>query len=106
VRRLDRTVALVVVLFALAVAIESFARPLSWILAGVAGLLALSVATRAVGASGVTTGTDLGDVPDHKREALRRMTRGRDWHRKAPDAPDEPVDQIWARERARRRERA
>jgi hypothetical protein len=38
----------------------------------------------------------------HKRIALRRLSAGRDWDRKAPDHADEPADLIWARERERR----
>jgi hypothetical protein len=33
---------------------------------------------------------------------LRRVSPGRNWDRRAPDAPDEPADVVWERERRRR----
>jgi hypothetical protein len=39
---------------------------------------------------------------ERRRKALRRLSRDRDWDRRAPDAADEPAEAIWARERERR----
>jgi hypothetical protein len=41
-------------------------------------------------------------VAERRRSALARLKGERDWDRRCPDAPDEPVDEIWARERRRR----
>jgi hypothetical protein len=42
------------------------------------------------------------DLSSRKSAALRRLSPGRDWDRKAPDFADEPADAIWRRERERR----
>jgi hypothetical protein len=48
---------------------------------------------------------DAGEPAGRKVEVLsRHLKRGRPtWERTPPDAPDEPADAIWARERERRR---
>jgi hypothetical protein len=47
---------------------------------------------------------DIDVAAERKREALRRRFRGGRpvWERTPPDAPDEPADRIWERERRRR----
>ena len=42
------------------------------------------------------------ELSSRKSAALRRLSPGRDWDRKAPDFADEPPDAIWLRERERR----
>ena len=103
VRRVAPSVVISLVLLAVAIAIEPMFTTLSWILAAIAGLIGLAFAMSAIGDPGASSWPEPGDAHDRKRRALRRMSPERNWHRKAPDAPDEPVEQIWARERARRR---
>jgi hypothetical protein len=71
-------------------------------------LLLFAVVTDAVGSS--TFEASWSDISPaameedvrRRRKALRRLSRPRDWDRRAPDAADEPVEAIWARERERR----
>jgi hypothetical protein len=75
----------------------------------VAGLAGLVLVAAAVDAGGHAE-TDMLDVDvraparaaERKRSALARLKGDRGWDRRCPDAPDEPVDDIWARERRRR----
>jgi hypothetical protein len=79
-----------------------------------ASLVAAAVAAVVVLAAALDAGghaeTDLLDADvrspsraaERKRSALARSKGERGWDRRCPDAPDEPVDEIWARERRRR----
>jgi len=51
---------------------------------------------------------DIGVAADRKVEALSRNLKlgRRKWETRAPDFPDEPVDEAFARERARRQARS
>jgi hypothetical protein len=73
---------------------------ISLALGAVFGVLLLALANDALG--GGENFFDISETADRKRNALRRLAPGRDWHRKAPDYADEPQDTIFERERKRR----
>ncbi len=106
-RRVSPAVWLLLALVAAAVMAERFSTPASLALGAVAALLALGIALDVLGgdpAASVQIGERPPDphVTARRRSSLRRMIRGRDWDRRAPDAPDEPADLVWERERRRR----
>lgn len=114
-RRLARHVSplgwAIIVTVVAAVVVEPIAKYVAIGLAGVAALLVLAVVADALG-DAETHGFDstpakrdafrVRDGEARRRSALRRWAGDRDWDRKAPDAPDEPPDWIWERERERR----
>jgi hypothetical protein len=101
----------IIVTVVAALALEPFAKYVAIGLAAVAALLVLVAVADALG-DAETHGFDAtpakrdafrvreGEV--RRRTALRRWAGDRDWDHKAPDAPDEPPDLIWERERERR----
>jgi hypothetical protein len=115
VRRLARHVSplgwAIIVTVVAAVALEPVAKYVAIGVAAVGALLVLVAVADALG-DAETHGFDStpakrdafrvreGEV--RRRSALRRWAGDRDWDRKAPDAPDEPPDLIWERERERR----
>jgi hypothetical protein len=80
-----------------AVVVLPFSEPASLALGLLAGVLAFGAVAEALGNDG-----DPLDPSARKRAALRRLSAGRDWDRRAPDHADEPADAIWQRERERR----
>lgn len=91
---------------AAAVALLPISPGASLVAAGLAGVVLLAAALDAMGHAEA----DLLDfdvrspsrAAERKRAALSRLKGERGWDRRCPDAPDEPVDAIWARERRRR----
>jgi hypothetical protein len=115
VRRLFRHVSplgwAIIVTAVAAVALEPVAKYVAIGIAAVAALLVLTAVADALG-DAETHGIDSAPAKRdlfraregeaRRRAALRRWAGDRDWDRKAPDAPDEPPDLIWERERERR----
>jgi hypothetical protein len=84
-----------------------FSEPLSVACGAVAALLGFAAVGEALGArpGAAHDGDDRWGVAARdrsRRDALRRLSSGRTWDRRAPDAPDEPPEAHWERERARR----
>jgi hypothetical protein len=101
----------IIVTVVAAVVLEPIFKYVAIGLAAVAALLVLVAVADALG-DAETHGFDstpakrdafrVRDGEGRRRTALRRWAGDRDWDRKAPDAPDEPPDWIWERERERR----
>jgi hypothetical protein len=96
VRRPTVFTLLFLALVALAVALDSA------VLGIVAALMLLALIIEALGDAEADM-LDPMQAAERKRVALGRMRRGRTWDRRAPDHADEPPDEIWSREAARRR---
>jgi hypothetical protein len=109
--RVDRLGWAIIVTVVAAVALEPVSKYVAIGIAAVAALLVLTAVADALG-DAETHGFDstpatrdafrLQEGEVRRRTALRRWAGERDWDRKAPDAPDEPADWIWERERERR----
>jgi hypothetical protein len=115
VRRVARHVSrlgwAIIVTVVAAVALEPVSKYVAIGVAAVAALLILTAVADALG-DAETHGFDstpaahdafrVSEGEVRRRTALRRWAGDRDWDHKAPDAPDEPADLIWERERERR----
>ena len=106
-RRISPVAWLLLALAAAAVAVEPVSTPASMAFGAAAALVAYALVLEVLRGD-APDGVEMGDlqagprVTARRRRALRRMFRGRDWGRRAPDAPDEPADLVWERERRRR----
>jgi hypothetical protein len=81
----------------------AFVAPGAALVTGIVAALAL-VVLLSEGFTNAVGWFDIDVAAERKREALRRRFRGGRpvWERTPPDAPDEPADRIWERERRRR----